>query len=451
MNINIFKSLAFAVIASTALASCSEDINVGDINETPYTPAAKQLVFLTDKYGLSNADSIVFNNSGSTDFFVNVTSANTSAQTYTVSYDASALDRYNAANGTSYKPLPESLVTIDGTATIAAGEQKSSAVSIGYKTAEELEKNGSYAIPLTVKGGSAETSAEKGDFVYVVRDITKMPNCHKGTGQIVISCQETNDANPLHNLCYTLKESGKYVIDQVILFSGNINYNVETGEVYNYNNENITHVLENRDKYIKPLQEKGMKVILGILCNHDRACCTHLSDENCRKFALELKAKVEAYGLDGVFFDDEYCNRGDYPGFTTYNNFSRLAYECKKAMPDKLVQAYVYSGTGSASEIEGKQPGEFIDYGIQDYGRYSDLSGSYPGMAKSGMIQASSEFARGSIISESRARQIVTDGYGGTMIFSLNPSNGYVSRFNNITVPFYGEETVQTGSYAKDW
>lgn len=451
MNINIFKSLAFAVIASTALASCSEDINVGDINETPYTPAAKQLVFLTDKYGLSNADSIVFNNSGSTDFFVNVTSANTSAQTYTVSYDASALDRYNAANGTSYKPLPESLVTIDGTATIAAGEQKSSAVSIGYKTAEELEKNGSYAIPLTVKGGSAETSAEKGDFVYVVRDITKMPNCHKGTGQIVISCQETNDANPLHNLCYTLKESGKYVIDQVILFSGNINYNVETGEVYNYNNENITHVLENRDKYIKPLQEKGMKVILGILCNHDRACCTHLSDENCRKFALELKAKVEAYGLDGVFFDDEYCNRGDYPGFTTYNNFSRLAYECKKAMPDKLVQAYVYSGTGSASEVEGKQPGEFIDYGIQDYGRYSDLSGSYPGMAKSGMIQASSEFARGSIISESRARQIVTDGYGGTMIFSLNPKNGKVDRFNNITVPFYGEETVQTGSYAKDW
>ena len=37
------------------------------------------------------------------------------------------------------------------------------------------------------------------------------------------------------------------------------------------------------------------------------------------------------------------------------------------------------------------------------------------------------------------------------MIFSLNPNNGYVYRFNNITIPFYGEETVQTGSYAKDW
>ena len=447
MTINNIKTLALAVIAASALASCSEDVSVNPIDESPYTPAAKQLVFLTDKYGYSNVDSIVFNNSGSTDFFVNATQAGTSEQTYTVSYDASALERYNAANGTSYQPLPESLVTIGGQATIKAGEQRSAAVNIAYKTADNLEKNGVYAIPLTVKGGSAETSVEKGDFVYVVRDISKMPNCDKGTGQIVVSCQETNDANPLHNLCYTLKESGKYVIDQVILFSGNINYNAETGEVYNFNNENITHVLENRDKYIKPLQEKGMKVILGILCNHDRACSTRLNDENCRKFALELKAKLDAYGLDGVFFDDEYCNPGNYPGFVTYNNFSRLVYECKTVMPDKLVEAYVYSGTSYVEPVDGKQ----VDYAIQDYSGYSDLSYKYPGLAKSGMIQASSEFAQGRIISEARARQIVEEGYGGTMIFSLNPNNGYVSRFNRFTVPFYGEETVQTGSYAKDW
>lgn len=48
-------------------------------------------------------------------------------------------------------------------------------------------------------------------------------------------------------------------------------------------------------------------------------------------------------------------------------------------------------------------------------------------------------------------KRIVDEGYGGTMIFSLNPKNGYASRFSNFTVPFYGEETVQTGSYAKDW
>lgn len=449
MNIYKIKTFAFAVMAASMFASCADDIEMNKVDENKYASAEKTLVFLTDKYGFSNVDSLTFNENGSTDFYVNVTKPAASEQSYTISYDLAALERYNKANGTNFQALPEKLVTIAGQAVVAAGKSQSAPVSIGFSTADELEKNGAYAIPLTVKAnGGVEASAEKGDFIYVVRDITKMPNCHKGTGQIVISCQETNDANPLHNLCYTLKESGKYVIDQVILFSGNINYNAETGEVYNFNNENITHVLENRDKYIKPLQDKGMKVILGILCNHDRACCTRLNDENAKKFALELKAKLEAYGLDGVFFDDEYCSPGDYPGFTTYNNFSRLAYECKMAMPDKLVEAYYYSGTGSSDKINGVQG---VDYGIQDYGGYSDMSGAYPGLNKSGMIQASSEFAQGRIISESRARQIVTDGYGGTMIFSLNPKNGYVSRFNRITNAFYGEETVQTGSYAKDW
>lgn len=79
------------------------------------------------------------------------------------------------------------------------------------------------------------------------------------------------------------------------------------------------------------------------------------------------------------------------------------------------------------------------------------MSGAYPGLDKSGMIQASSEFAQGRIISEATARRIVNDGYGGTMIFSLNPKNGYASRFSRITKAFYGEETVQVDSYEKDW
>lgn len=452
MNINKIKTFALAALAVGAMASCSDSIDVRTVDENPYVTSNKALAYITDKFGMTNADSLLFNEQGSTDFYVNLNKAQASEAQFTLVYDLTALNKYNMAHGTDYKPMPEQLVTIEGVATVAAGDIKSSPVKVGYKTDAQLEDLGTYAIPLVVKGNSvAEASADKGEFVFLVQDITRMPNCHKGTGQIVVSCMEVNDANPLHNLCYRLKDSGKLVIDQVILFSGNINYNEETGEVYNYNNENVQYLLDNREKYLVPLQQKGMKVILSILCNHDRACCTHLADESARNFARELKAKLDAYQLDGVFFDDEYCNRGDYPGFTTYNNFSRLAYECHKAMPDKLVQAYVYSGTSSASAVDGVQPGEFITQAIQDYGRYSDLEGSYPGLAKSGMIQASSEFARGSIISESTARRIVTDGYGGTMIFSLNSNNGYVSRFNNITIPFYGEETVQVGSYGKDW
>jgi len=205
------------------------------------------------------------------------------------------------------------------------------------------------------------------------------------------------------------------------------------------------------EKYLKPLQEKGMKVILGILGNHDRSGITNLCDAACKAFAADLAANVYAYDLDGVFFDDEYSNPGDYPGFVTYNNFSRLAYECKQAMPDKLVQAYVYSGTSRANSVDGHQPGDFIDYGIHDYGGSSDLSSNYPGMPKSGMILNSIECARGYGSSASAYENIKNNGYGGTMVFALAPNRTPMTVLNRVAQAFYGENVVQTGTYAKDW
>ena len=452
MNINNIKTLVLSMLGIALVVSCSESIEVPLVSESGYKTLENNLAFITDKYGCSNQDSLVFNEKGSTDFYVNLVEAAKANEEYTLSYDAKALENYNQAHGTTFEALPESLVKVSGTAMVNAGAKQSSKVAVSYTTATDLKENGVYAIPLSVKGAS-QTSKEKGEFVLFVRDITKMPHCQKDNGWQVISCMEVNDANPLHNLCYTLKESKKYVFDQVILFSGNINYNAETGEVYNYNNENVQHLLDYKEKYLKPLQEKGMKVILGILGNHDRSGVANLTKEGAIKFAQELKAVVDAYELDGIFFDDEYSSYGNYPGFASPSNeaASRLCYECKRIMPDKLIEVYVYSRTGSLSSVDGHKPGEFIDYALQDYGRYGDLSSNYEGLLPKGMIQGSSEFGQGRIISFNTATAIKTDGYGGTMVFGLTPRNGYVSRLNNITRAFYGEETVLTGSYAKDW
>jgi len=450
MNSMNIKTLAFSLLVTGFMFSCSDSIDLNGVEESQYQKTEQNLAFLTDKYGASNVDSLLFNENGSTDFYVNLLDAAAAEQSFVVSYDATALANYNAAHGTDFVALPENLVTIGGTATVETGAKQSDAVSISYQTADALEKNGVYAIPLKVSGSIA-TSEQKGEFVLLVRDITKMPNCHKENGLQVISCMEINDANPLYNLCFTLENSGKYFFDQVILFAGNINYNAETQEVYNYNNENITQCLRYNEKYLKPLQEKGMKVILGILGNHDRSGITNLCDEACKAFAADLAANVYAYDLDGVFFDDEYSNPGNYPGFVNYNNFSRLAYECKQAMPDKLVQAYVYSGTSSAKAVEGHQPGDFIDYGIHDYGGSYDLSSNYQGMPKSGMILNSIECARGYGSSASAYESIKNNGFGGTMFFALAPNRTPMNMFNRVAQAFYGENVVQTGTYAKDW
>lgn len=450
MNSKNIKSLVL-VMFTLLMFSCSNSIDLTSVDESQYHKAEQNLAFITDKYGISNADSLLFNESGSTDFYVNLCDAAATQQSFTISYDATVLADYNKAHGTSFEALPENLVTIDGSATMAAGEKQSDAVSVSYKTADELIKNGVYAIPLKVTGTGAQTSEEKGDFVLFVRDITKMPNCHKEGGLQVISCMEVNDANPLYNLCFTLENSGKYFFDQVILFSGNINYNAETQEVYNYNNENITQCLRYKEKYLKPLQEKGMKVILGILGNHDRSSITRLNDEGCKAFAAELAANVYAYELDGVFFDDEYSSPGNYPGFVRYNNFSRLAYECKQAMPDKLVEAYVLSGTRSAEAVEDKQPGDFIDYGIHDYGGSKDLSSNYPGMPKTGMIMNSIECAQDIFGDAEDYQYIRINGYGGTMFFALAPNRTPMDMLNCVAQAFYGENVVRTGTYEKDW
>ena len=118
---------------------------------------------------------------------------------------------------------------------------------------------------------------------------------------------------------------------------------------------------------------------------------------------------------------------------------------------DKLVEVYVYSGTGSMTEVNGKQPGEFLDYAIHDYGGMYDVSSSYPGLSKKGMILGSSEFARGSKISAYNCQRIVEGGYGGTMIFSLAPEHTDLYCMNRIAKAFYDDEVVQTGSYSKDW
>lgn len=455
MKNNIKFSFLSFVMGGMLLASCSNDIDVATVDESKYDTNVENLAFITDKYGASNCDSLIFSDNGSTDFYVNRNQAASTAASYTIAYDEQVLANYNAEHGTSYQAMPKDLVTIEGNGDIESGKLQSSAVKVSYKTAESLAQ-GQYAIPLSIQGQSV--SKDKGSFILLVNDITKLPNCHKESGLQVVSCMSINTTNPLTNLCFTLKNSGKFFFDQVILFSGNINYNEETGRVYNFNNENVQAVLDYREKYIVPLQQKGMKVILGILGNHDRAALTRLTEEGAKDFAMELKKVMDAYNLDGIFFDDEYSTPGNYPGFEPNDgggyNVSRLCYYLKQYAPDKLVEVYVYGGTYRLVSVEGHQPGDFCDYAIQDYRRYGDLSSNYPGMPKTGMIQYSSEFAQGRNINAYYSKKIVTDGYGGTMIYALNPLLGrmYLSAMNDIAQAFYGEEIVYDGKpYEIDW
>ena len=142
MNINSIKTLALSLAGLAIVASCANDIDVPRVDESNYRTSENNLAFITDKYGYSRQDSLIFNEKGSIDFYINLSKAATTDQEYTLMYDTKALKNYNKVHGTNIKALPEKLVKVGGTAKVAAGAMKSSKGTVEYTSAEELEKNG---------------------------------------------------------------------------------------------------------------------------------------------------------------------------------------------------------------------------------------------------------------------------------------------------------------------
>ncbi len=468
MYINRVKSLlAVATLSLAALSCAKEEVNLQPLAEERYQPVAQPIAYMSNEYGAMATDEILLNEEGKIDMFVNLNTALTTDAALTVEYAPEVLTAYNTANKTEYAALPQELVSFAKDVVISKGARQSEPIALSFRSADNLEAMATYAVPLRVRpvgnelrSVGANAGSKLSDFVLLIKDITKMPNAKKASGMELISCMEVNDANPLNHLCFTLKGTGQPLFNQVILFSGNINYDEKTGRVYNYNNPNVSHILRNREKYLKPLQEKGIKVILGILGNHDRAGVANLSDEGAKLFAQELKRVLNAYELDGVFFDDEYSAYGQYPGFVSpsFTAASRLCYETKKAIGDKLVQVYVYTKTATLYAVDGVQPGNYIDYALHDYGGTHSLENAYPGLPKERWGMRSQEYARGiSILNESTLRTMREQGYRTHMVFAMNPFHNSFSwrqkpSMEAIARAFYDDELVYDGKpYSKDW
>jgi hypothetical protein len=171
---------------------------------------------------------------------------------------------------------------------------------------------GTFGTPVSGKTGTAPAAGHNGD-----KTIT-------GTSAKVKTAVyiEVNDDNPLNAGSYIL-EDGTYLFDYVILFAANIrNRNcaldpdkkhgcTEQGP-HVHLNENVRYILENRQKYIVPLQKKGIKVLLGLLGDHDGIGFASMNDNERATFIADVKKDVEYYNLDGVDFDDEWGSKEDW-------------------------------------------------------------------------------------------------------------------------------------------
>lgn len=467
--VNILLALTIAT-TGIPLHSCKEDkIEVNAIDKSKYTIDPNTFAYLVDAEGKTQLNLVEVDGQESINLALQLTKNATEKVTAKLQYDESLVENYNAKNGTNLIPLAPELVKFDnnGDLEVATGKDKSSFAKIDVTVNSSVDKSKTYVIPVATKisGGKVEASATVSHFLIQIKNLSGKPSTNKKSGMKLISIIEVNDTNPLVHTSFKLKEEGKPLFDVVVLFSANINYDAKTQKPYVYFNENVKHLLDNRIKYIKPLQDQGTKVILSILGNHDKAGVANLSPESAKLFAQELKSICTAYQLDGIMLDDEY-SKYEYPapaGFVNSSNQSaaRLYYEIKQIMPDKINIVYAYSTTSNFSgknAISEAPAGDYIDIVVNDYFMDIGLQG-FPGVKIENYGINSEEYAKGyflSIWGESKFKYIMKSGIRSHMIFALDQTrSNFSSQLKNLkmmTNIFFNDELAYDGVvHSKDW
>lgn len=471
---NIYKKTGLAVAAAGVLfgwVACTDPIEISpDTDSSALTEAAGLYAWIDviDNPRMKTVE--VRTEPLAMELQVSMSREHNAIASFSIEPDLSQdlVDQYNTAHATDFLALPETALVLedDGIMMIAPGERKSYEFSLTVDPRGVDE--GTYLLPVKFSSTTEDVTVQDRDAVkyFIVKLLGDMPSTAKETGIISIAYIEVNGFNPLNAGEWVMASSGKQFFDIVNIFAANIKFDSETGSVYLSLNSNVQHILDNRDKYIKPLQDKGMKVCLTVLPDHDGVGFANLPDEDIARFATEIKAVVEAYGLDGVDFDDEYAEytSHDIPGFVYPASsvpFGKLMYEVKRIMPDKLLTLYfIGSATeGFFSDIDGMQPGEFIDYAYYaQYGSWLDVSEWIKGMGRRQCGPYSWD------MNDPGADWMMTDqvrsgGYGVQVCYDLRaendpnvPDGNYEEILGIISQDIYSEGVVHTGiNHAKDW
>ncbi|MFJ4858871.1 endo-beta-N-acetylglucosaminidase H [Streptomyces sp. NPDC088730] len=262
-------------------------------------------------------------------------------------------------------------------------------------------------------------------------------------GPASVAYVEVNNNSMLNVGKYTLADGGN-VFDVAVVFAANINYDTGTKAAYLHFNENVQRVLDNAATEIRPLQEKGIKVVLSVLGNHEGAGFANFPDQQAASaFATELSDTVAEYGLDGIDFDDEYADYGNNgTGQPNDSSFVQLVTALRTDMPDKIISLYNIGPAASRLTYGGVDVSSAFDYAWNPY--YG--SWQVPGIAlpKSKLSPAAVEIGgTPQNTAADLARRTVSEGYGVYLTYNLDGADrsADVSAF---TRELYGSDARYT-------
>lgn len=278
----------------------------------------------------------------------------------------------------------------------------------------------------------------------------------------ILALIEAHDTNPLIAKSYHLgtSSSDPAFIDVVQLWAATIRKDA-SGYPSVYFNSWLAPLMANRNTYIKPLQDAGIKVVLTLMGDWQGIGVCNLSAEQADRFADLLVYVVDAYGLDGIDFDDEYAN------YTTLVNGSygrviqalRLKLDTKFGAGTKLITVFQWGNYGM-NQIDAAA-GAMIDFAYPSVALTTPFvpSSSIPGVTKDRWcpmtINVSQRYNAMSLVQiKNNAAKAKNQGYGGIACVDMRRASvaDPLPIFNAIAQGAFSSTVTYDGTdYVQDW
>jgi hypothetical protein len=241
---------------------------------------------------------------------------------------------------------------------------------------------------------------------------------------------EVNSNNLGNAGCFT-ESDGSQLFDIAVIFAANINYDGQKAVLHF--NEHVSGLLNNNLSTVQDLQDKGTKVVLSVLGNHQNAGWSCFADEqSADDFAQQLKDAVDQYGLDGIDIDDEWSKCSQ----TYTDSLVKVTSALREKMPNKIISKALWEDAKYfQAQWNGKKLGNQLDYGwemsywkgancssrIQEY---IDLGVDRSKLGVGASTVSNTAFAASALASCNENNNLG----GGTMIFNVTKdSSSYLS------------------------